>query len=522
MIFYKDIILNLNSEVMNTYTVQPVIEPGDNRIQSAIRLFELLNQQGIRYCHWKSNSRLEWGLTGHTDLDLLVDPEHEGIFKQVLVDLGIKRLTAPIQKQYPGLEHYLGFDESTGRLFHLHVHYSLVLGEQFVKNYSLPIEKQFLDSTRLKNGIKVPSRELELIALCLRALLKYRDRDVIKDLYKIRSPGIPEHILNEITGLLAQTTLEQVEATFINLPSALKPEIVMDFLTTVCDDPRHGRKLFRLRSKVRKMLRPFQRRHRILASLSYFKQLGHKMLIQRSKPDRQMRLPNGGKMIALVGVDGAGKSTLSSGLTEWLGWKVDTLFYYLGSKQPSVWTKWSYILFRMARRSHRELSAKIGSNHFVAKILINLRQVFLALHYLFVGYDRSKRYQLAKREAGKGSAVVFDRFPFQAPLDGPEIHLIDSGSLNPISRHLSRVEKKIYRKINFVDLLILLNVKPEISLQRKPDHSQETIKAKNIALDAIRSRLVEDSETWNWVSIDAEKPFEEVFLLIKRLVWAAL
>ena len=516
--------MNLNPEVMHTesYTVPPVIESGNDSIQSAMRFFDTLNQRGIRYCHWKSNSRLELSLAGHTDLDLLVDPEHKGLFKQVLVGQGIKPLLAPVDKQYPGLEHYLGFDEQTGRLFHLHVHYSMVLGEQFVKNYSLPLEKQFLDSTRLSKGVKVPSRELELIVLCLRALLKYRDRDVIKDLYTIRSPGIPEHILNEITGLIAQTTLEQIQATLTTLSIAIQPEIVMDFVKTISDNPRNGRELFRLRSKVRKELRPYQRRHRIFASLSYFKQLGFKMLLQRSKPDRQMTLPNGGRMIALVGVDGSGKSTLSSALTKWLGWKVNTLFYYLGSKQPSVWTNWSYILFRMARRSHRELSAKIGKNNFIIKALISLRQIFLALHYLFVGYDRGKRYQLAKREAGKGSVVVFDRFPFQAPLDGPEIHLIDNGFLNPISRYLSRVEQKIYHKFKYVDLLILLNVNPEISLQRKPDHSHETIKAKNIALNGIQSHLAEDSENWNWVEINADQPLEDVLLLTKRLVWANL
>jgi thymidylate kinase len=269
-------------------------------------------------------------------------------------------------------------------------------------------------------------------------------------------------------------------------------------------------------------MKPYQRHNRLRASLAYFIRLGYKILIQRSKPDRQMTFPDGGLTVALVGVDGAGKSTISAALTDWLRWKIDTPFHYLGSKQPSPWTKWSYLFFRMARRGHRELSAVMGQDIFLARWMAGLRQNLLALHYIFVGLDRFRRYRRAQNEIASGSIVVFDRYPFAAPLDGPEIQLIDKGYLNPVSRLLSRLENDLYRKFESLNLLILMEVSPETSLRRKPDHPLETIKAKNIALQAVKDRITQEPEKWNWASVDAEKPLEDVLLQVKRSVWVAL
>ena len=77
--------------------------------QAVENLFQALNHSGIRYCHWKSNLRLEWGMQGRTDLDLLVDPAHAQVFKQVLAEHHIKAFLAPHGKRYPALEDYMGF-----------------------------------------------------------------------------------------------------------------------------------------------------------------------------------------------------------------------------------------------------------------------------------------------------------------------------------------------------------------------------------------------------------------------------
>ena len=103
------------------------------------RLFDQLNACDIRYCHWKSNCNLDRSLRGATDLDLLVDPCDASRFRSILYQHGLKALVVAPNQQYPSIEHYLGFDARTGQLFHPHVHFQLVLGEQYVKNYRLPL-----------------------------------------------------------------------------------------------------------------------------------------------------------------------------------------------------------------------------------------------------------------------------------------------------------------------------------------------------------------------------------------------
>jgi thymidylate kinase len=516
--------LNRSPEVRQSppFMLPPSLQGEMAVLHAVADLFSALNEAGVRYCHWKSNHRLEWGLAGRTDLDLLVDPDHTDAFQRILARFDVKPLDAPPGKAYPGLAHYLGFDWDTGDLFHLHVHYALVLGEQHVKNYSLPLVERFLDSAELRQGVKVPPPDLELVVLSLRALLKYRDRDGVKDLLSVRSPGIPEHIRREIAWLLGRTTLEQVAETLDDLALPLPSGMVLEFLRAVQQDPRQGRLFLGLRRRLRRALRPYQRSTRLQASASYFLRVGRKRLLQGNGPDRQMTLPGRGLMIALVGIDGAGKSTMASKVTQWLSWRLHVPFYYLGSKQPSIWTSASYMLFRMARRSHREISKALGEDHGLPVWIAKARQILLASHYLFVGRDRYRRYRRARREVEAGAVVIFDRYPFEAPLDGPEIRRIDEGRLNAASRFLARLEERLYAGYAPVELLVLLEVAPETARGRKPDHALESIQAKRAALQSVKDQIISEEDEWGWVSIDAGQSTEDVLLAIKRSIWAAL
>ena len=491
-------------------------------LDAARKLFDAFAANGIRYCHWKSNLRLEHGLLGKTDLDLLVDPSQADMLRQILAEQNVKRVLAPAGKRYPGIEDYLGFDVATGKLFHLHVHYLLVLGEQFVKNYHIPLEEQFLSSTvRVGGWINIPAPELELSILSLRALLKYRDRDALKDLLSIRSSGLPGHILAELNWLREQTTEDEMRRVVSSLSDVLPANAILELLDTIARNPRDGRRLLRLRAEVRKSLRRYQRQDRARAVARYFQELWRRQVLRFFRPSRGMTLPEGGITITLIGADGSGKTTLTRKLKEWLGWRMDVHCYYLGSKQPSRLSAWLYMAFRMVRRSQQELGKRIGNTNAIMRVLASVRESFLFSHFLSIGNDRYRRFVRGREQASDGSIVIFDRFPYESPLDGPEIKRYEDGESGRLIGFFSQREQKIYDRFSRPDHMIILKVTPEVSQQRKPDHRLETIQDKDQAIKRLQADLQADAAQ-KWVTQNADIPLEDVLLQLKRKIWAVL
>jgi thymidylate kinase len=405
-------------------------------------------------------------------------------------------------------------------LFHLHVHYQLVLGEQFVKNYHLPLEALFFDSVRIDQGLKVPSPELELIVLSLRALLKYRDRDVIKDILNIRSPGLPAPILEEIRYLLAQASEEKLSTTLTELSDSIPVNVVREFLAVATTRPRTGRRLLSLRSQVRQALRPYRRHGRSRASLLYFREMWRRRKSLRLTASvGKMTLPGGGTTVALIGADGSGKSTMSQTLHKWLSWKLDVRTFYLGSKKPSRRSRLNYLLFRATRRSHRAVRRYAGETRLPARLMGLIRQTMLDFHALSIAYDRLGYYQAGCQAAETGAIVIFDRFPLKSPLDGPRIKTSTAEeSTSLLTRVLSRIERRVYDRFTSPDLFMVLRVTPGVSLRRKPDHDPVAIIAKCKAIDEF---LAQPTDT-RVLAIDAVQPFEEVLDELKCRLWEAL
>ena len=144
-------------------------------------LFTRMNE-GIQYCHWKSNQHISDALIGVDDLDVLIDRTQYGDLQNILNELKFKRFYTPSVRTYVGIEDYLGFDEESGIIVHLHLHHQLMLGEKHLKVFYIPLEKAILNSRRYDETANVycSSYYYELLLIIIRAGLKIRKRDIFK------------------------------------------------------------------------------------------------------------------------------------------------------------------------------------------------------------------------------------------------------------------------------------------------------------------------------------------------------
>src|SRR5215510_6237462 len=144
-----------------------------------LQLCQILKEEGINYCHWKSNNALDRSANGENDVDLLIDRSDSSRFSEMLYRLGFKQAKAPVDKQMPGVMDYFGYDEGLDKWVHVHAHYQLIMGDDMTKNFRFAIETPYLESTIWDGIFKVPAVEFEFIVFVIRMVLKHSTWDAI-------------------------------------------------------------------------------------------------------------------------------------------------------------------------------------------------------------------------------------------------------------------------------------------------------------------------------------------------------
>ena len=493
-------------------------------LETTVRLFARLEERGIRYCHWKSTPSLATALAGRTDLDLLVEREDAEPFAAVARELGFKPFISHPSRRFPAVEDLLGYDPASGRLIHLHVYYQLILGEHYVKNHRLPFERALIASSEVRGGVRVPSVELEVAILAYRTLLKYRDTDAVKDRLGLgRRGGIPREALAELLSLVEATTPERVATAMAAQLPGLSVEPVVGLMEAVRRDPRDARALLQLRRAARGALRPFERMPARSAWWRYVRARAAGMwplrIITRSAGQKALKRKSprsGGLVVAVIGSDGAGKSTTIEHIVAWLGWRLNVSVQYLGSSQPSRGTALVKRLAKLARGADRRLrrrgdGARPGG----------LVAVLLALRHLGDASDRVRRARLAHGLASQGVLVLLDRYPLPGvlvagrPLDGPRIRAgLDAGG--GLLASLADREERLYRSLPRPDHLLVLRVSPAVARQRRPDHAADDLAQRTAALDSVESADIP------MTVIDADQPLDQVQTEVRSALWRLL
>jgi len=222
-------------------------------------------------------------------------------------------------------------------------------------------------------------------------------------------------------------------------------------------------------------------------------------------------------MIAIIGVDGSGKSTLVATIREWLGSKIDVIPTYFGTGdgRPSL-LFWPVKLMMplataaLGRKSKPRCASHGRSSGPPPGALYG---VLLTVWAAAVAMDKRQKLVAARRGINRGLIVLADRFPQSQILgfnDGPLL-----ARLTAAPGWLRRFEAAAYLLARRLppDLVIKLMVTPETVARREPNMDPAVIRERIAAIQRLEfpgARVV---------CVDAEQPLREVVRAVKREIW---
>lgn len=239
---------------------------------------------------------------------------------------------------------------------------------------------------------------------------------------------------------------------------------------------------------------------------------------RRGRPQRPVpaRLASGGAVVAVVGGDGAGKSTAVEGLASWLSTAFVVRAVHIGRPPRSAA---SFVVKRVLAAGHRlGLFPELAAPTAAPADPLSAPSTAWLLWHVMTARDRHRLHARSRRVAASGGIVVCDRYPLEQlrSMDAPRTSWArDLPGLSRLAAALIDREAYYYAGFAPPDVLAVLRVHPEVAVRRKTEEEE----------NYVRSR---STEVWtaSWDEgtevVDASQPAAQVLADLKAAVWARL
>jgi len=225
-------------------------------------------------------------------------------------------------------------------------------------------------------------------------------------------------------------------------------------------------------------------------------------------------------VIAFVGCDGAGKTTVSDAILAWMRESQPTESCHLGIQSKALGEKLVGLPLVGSLFKRLIASNTSDANNDLDERPAEAPGTVKAMAVLALSLRRWRRYQKMMALRRKGVAVIADRFPQIAvakmKIDGPG--LTDVPYRNALIRWLAGCERLLYcYMVSYrPDVVIRLNVDLATAYKRKPDHRYASLATK-IAL--VPQLEYQGSPI---IDLDSTRPLAEVIAEAKRAITACL
>ena len=507
------------------------------------KLFEDFEQEGIEYVHFKSNTHLDDSFLGYGDFDVLINPKHLSDAEKIILAHKGKRYNSFYYGRYPGVDNWLLYDNGTGEIKHLHLHCQLASGKSQIKDYIIPWSRVILKN-RIKDekwNIYICDPDLEILLLAVRTVIKADCTDILNALAgRYRMHRDLQEEWNALHKMISQSGVEG----YLRLLFEEKAEHELaDIISKNTIDSKDFLSLMRL---VRRELK-YDRR---ISGLKATVQSNHQKISMKGfrfakRHFNSCRLikktgMTSGTIIAFVGVDGAGKSTMTKEITKWLGRKIECTRFYMGEGDGKTTIfvsamKRAGLIASNIRPGKKEKTPDLKDQllsadpekqqkdvHRNKAYLRYLKKYVRACMILSVEKKNHKNLRRMYRYRLNGGISILDRYP-QTELcgrnDGPKIAGLLEEYRNKQVHRLIREEQRYLSIVKRIkpDLVIRLNIPVDVSMARKPEQEDPEVFQKKI--DDLMEITYQNA---NIVDIDASQPYEQELLEVKQLIWDSI
>lgn len=470
----------------------------------------------ISYCYWKSSRRIYRGLTGEGDLDLLIAREDQHGALAILLERGFKLFPCVAHRDHPAILSFLGYDEPSGRIVHLHLHFRLVAGSSLLKNYRIPWEEKILARTIVHPVL--PIRMLdpvdEALLLIVRGSLELRRSDPV--MLRHWRTAMQKFALDR-RELAARVDREALNSRAAELSGHDLANMLAD---AVYGDPTPAG-LYRLRRRIQNHFAAHRAYNAVEAEV---RSLGRAVLAAAGSVNKRFlwaprpwsrHAPGGGRVVAVIGIDGSGKSTVVAAIRKWLSREIDVVPIYFGTGhgRPSsiLWPFKLMVPLMTFLLGTKPKGASHGTISDRAPGLVY--SVLMMVWATVVAIEKRIKLSAAHRGAIRGLIVLTDRYPQNEIIGFNEGPLMSR--LTRVPALLRRFEATAYALAHRLppDLVIKLIVTPETAARREPDMDPVIIRERIAALPRLQfygARVV---------CVDAEQPLAEVIRAIKDEIW---
>jgi len=233
-------------------------------------------------------------------------------------------------------------------------------------------------------------------------------------------------------------------------------------------------------------------------------------------------MPNGGLVIAFVGIDGSGKTSGIEKITRFFARQVNVQCNFLGSGKSGASLPRKLIMnlfgFKAKFKGHKEARRANRPENITEIKKIKKPPFYYLLWILMCTIDREKQLKKIQYGLANGKLVFVDRWlqdDIGNGIDGPRFS--NYCSFKGLVGKVARREQKLYHKIKLIPLhqIVKLNIDPETSLKRKP--GELTYEGAEKTIDKLNTICWPEST--EIINIDATEEQNEVIRNMIRSIW---